>query len=258
MQAKAGVATPLKTASDPGEYVTGLFKEAMVNATAEVIAHFVMEVFREAFPTHILPLLHQAEEGFQKLEGIVTHWLDGICGLIPEAGGIVCGLITTMVSNGIQYMSNALMNFGVELSTTFLTMIANSSPFFRMLVAQVLDSAQTAVQDNMNTGSSESLENPPEQDTGAVEHGPTGEEHAVAQLSNAERYGSKLLQGFMRDYAWARIVFAAAEPVLVKELAPVMHLLQIIVGQLATAMETELASCKEKVVAFAGLLKKMG
>ena len=30
----------------------------------------------------------------------------------------------------------------------------------------------------------------------------------------------------MRDYAWARIVFAAAEPVLVKELAPVMHLLQ--------------------------------
>lgn len=33
---------------------------------------------------------------------------------------------------------------------------------------------------------------------------------------------------------------------------------QIIVGQLATAMETELASCKEKVVSFAGLLKKMG
>ena len=60
--------------------------------------------------------------------------------------------------------------------------IANSSPFFRMLVAQVLDSAQTAVQDNMNTGSSESLENPPEQDTGH-------EQELVARWTKALRLG---------------------------------------------------------------------
>ena len=44
---------------------------------------------------------------------------------------------------------------------------------------------------------------------GAVEHVPTGEaEHAVAQLSNAERYGSKLLQG--GDFGRRRFVFCCS------------------------------------------------
>jgi hypothetical protein len=115
-------------------------QEKLLLVGAAVLNTFLIKFFDDGVNSLLRPILEKAVDFVGQLLQTGLHALDGLCGLIPEAGAAVCSLVSNVVGGGYGMASRALLSGGMGfVKSEGANIIKQSSSF----IEQSLNTALT-------------------------------------------------------------------------------------------------------------------
>jgi hypothetical protein len=89
-------------------------KKKLALIGTQTLAVFIKEFFDEMTNKFLAPILQKALNFIEALVQNGLHALDGLCGLIPEAGAAVCALVGDVIGGGQGLAARSLMKAGLK------------------------------------------------------------------------------------------------------------------------------------------------